>query len=223
MEDICLQNLPVTLAIDRAGIVGADGETHHGIFDISYLLPMPNMTIYTPGDASQLKDALGEAVKKNGPAAVRYPRGKARDMKAEKNLDLSFSGKNIRLSSGKKVDILAVGTMLDKAIAAKEILSKKRIDCGIVNIAVIDKNFDIEDYIPEDKGKTLVVTLEDNVIIGGFGEYLGMLISAEDKKRQVLNLGWTNEFIQHGSQDELFAKYGLDGEGIARAIEAKLK
>lgn len=223
LEDLCLQNLPVTLAIDRAGIVGADGETHHGIFDISYLLPMPGMTIYTPSDGKQLKLALEAAVKSDSPTAVRYPRGKAKDIPELEGLDDSGMG-NHRLYEGKDADLLAVGNMLEHALGAKNILESKGIDCGIINVSCIDKEKGLQDYLIDGSNARLVVTLEDNVLIGGFGEFFTAMASREAKSNyEVLNLGWPDKFIEHGTQGELFSRYGLDAKGVAQAILNKLK
>ena len=150
IEDVCLQKLPVTFAIDRAGIVGADGETHHGIFDLSYLLPLPNMTVLAPCDAHQLEDMLEYAISKDAPFAIRYPRGSA-DMTS--HIEGSFELKNNVISEGKDVNIIAVGTMLNKAIKASEILKEQGIDAKVCSASVL-KPFD--DSIIDSSDKLIV-------------------------------------------------------------------
>lgn len=211
IEDVCLQKLPVTFAIDRAGIVGADGETHHGIFDLSYLLPLPNMTVLAPCDAHQLEDMLEYATSKDVPFAIRYPRGSA-DM--TRHIEGSFELKNNVISEGKDVNIIAVGTMLNKAIKASEILKEQGIDAKVCSASVL-KPFDDSIINSSDK---LIVTLEDNLIRGGFGEYI-----AANYTNIVVNLGWPDKFIEHGDCEYLYKKYGLDAESIAERIRQELE
>lgn len=211
IEDVCLQKLPVTFAIDRAGIVGADGETHHGIFDLSYLLPLPNMTVLAPCDAHQLEDMLEYATSKDAPFAIRYPRGSA-DM--TRHIEGSFELKNNVISEGKDVNIIAVGTMLNKAIKASEILKEQGIDAKVCSASVL-KPFDDNIINSSDK---LIVTLEDNLIRGGFGEYI-----AANYTNMVVNLGWPDKFIEHGDCEYLYKKYGLDAESIAERIRQELE
>ena len=211
IEDVCLQKLPVTFAIDRAGIVGADGETHHGIFDLSYLLPLPNMTVLAPCDAHQLEDMLEYAISKDAPFAIRYPRGRA-DM--TRHIEGSFELKNNVISEGKDVNIIAVGTMLNKAIKASEILKEQGIDAKVCSASVL-KPFDDNIINSSDK---LIVTLEDNLIRGGFGEYI-----AANYTNRVVNLGWPDKFIEHGDCEYLYKKYGLDAESIAERIRQELE
>lgn len=211
IEDVCLQKLPVTFAIDRAGIVGADGETHHGIFDLSYLLPLPNMTVLAPCDSHQLEDMLEYATSKDAPFAIRYPRGSA-DM--TRHIEGSFELKNNVISEGKDVNIIAVGTMLNKAIKASEILKEQGIDAKVCSASVL-KPFDDSIINSSDK---LIVTLEDNLIRGGFGEYI-----AANYTNRVVNLGWPDKFIEHGDCEYLYKKYGLDDESIAERIRQELE
>ena len=237
LEDVCLQNLPVTFAIDRAGIVGADGETHHGIFDLSYLIPMPGMTIFTPCDAAELRRMVEVSSRMNTPSAIRYPRGTAEDKDLLEgtylgNLDFNnlsdrLDRWNVRLFKGKDVDILAVGTMLSKAINAREMLKEYDIDVGIISISVVKDgrfpNRTMSDYGLGDLDEAkLIVTLEDNVLAGRFGEMFNGIFnrSFDDSlaDTRVINLAWPDAFIEHGSQDELYAKYRLDAEGIANTI-----
>ena len=211
IEDVCLQKLPVTFAIDRAGIVGADGETHHGIFDLSYLLPLPNMTVLAPCDANQLEEMLEYAVSKDAPVAIRYPRGSA-DM--TKHIVGNGEIKNNIISEGKDVSIIAVGNMLNKAIRAADILKEHGIDAKVCSASVL-KPFDDSIISSEDK---LIFTLEDNLIRGGFGEYI-----AANYTNNVVNLGWPDKFIEHGDCEYLYKKYELDAESIAERIRRELE
>lgn len=211
IEDVCLQNIPVTIAIDRAGIVGADGETHHGIFDLSYLLPLPNMTVLAPCDAGELEKMLEFAVSKDAPVAIRYPRGNA-DM--TKHFDDNGEIKNNVVSEGKDVNIIAVGTMLNTAIKVAGILKEQGIKAKVCSASVL-KPFDDSIISPGDK---LVVTLEDNLIRGGFGEYI-----SASYPNKVINLGWPDKFIEHGDCEYLYKKYGLDAEAIAERIRRELE
>lgn len=207
IEDVCLQNLPVLFAIDRAGIVGADGETHHGIMDISYLLSIPNMKILTPGTGNQLQAMIEYGFKINGPVAIRYPRGEC-DLTKEKEY---YSGGNKRLFNGKDGDIWAVGPMWEFAVNARNILAEKNMDYGVVMVNSV-KPIDLTLF---DEKCTNLITVEDGMSIGGFGQYMRANISQNHK---VLNLGWPDNFIEHGSQNDLYKKYKLDGEGIAERI-----
>lgn len=207
IEDVCLQNLPVVFAIDRAGIVGADGETHHGIFDLSYLRTMPGMTVLTPADGGQLASLLRYAVRLNGPCAIRYPRGGCSFDRLEAAKE--FDGKNRRLAEGKDVDIWAVGNMTETALKARSILTDRGIDAGVVSVLQV-KPLDLSCL----GSSTLLVTLEDNLLAGGFGEGFARQCGAGN----VLSLGWPDQFIEHGGCDDLYRKYGLDADRIAERI-----
>lgn len=212
LEDVCLTKLPVVFAIDRAGIVGADGETHHGLFDLSYLLPMPNMTVLTPCGAGQMQAMLKYALQQDGPVAVRYPRG-ACPSSAE--AEMEFDGKNRRLYSGTDADIWAVGRMTETALKAREILRERGIDAGVVDVTVV-KPMDLHCLEDEEK---LIVTLEDNVLTGGFGQ----AFSAASGRRNVLCLGWPDKFIEHGSCEGLYRRYGLDAASVAERIGERIE
>jgi len=212
LEDVCLQQLPVVFAVDRAGIVGADGETHHGIFDLSYLSLMPGMTVLTPKDGNQLEAMLEYAFTLNGPVAIRYPRGKC---EFDASVNSKYDGGNIRISEGRDADILAVGNMTETAVAAAEILRQNGHDVGVVDIAEVKP---ISDEMLSNDGK-LIVTLEDNVIAGGFGENLVEIIGSSD----MLILGWPDQFIEHGDTGALYERYGLDPVSVAERISEKLE
>ena len=211
LEDVSLQGLPVVFAIDRAGVVGSDGETHQGIFDIAYLSTVPDMTVLAPSDGTQLRKMLRYALLLDGPCAVRYARGKCVEPEDD---GVPFDGKNIRLSSGKDADIWAVGSMLDKALEAQALLSAIGIDIGIVDVTCphpVDTSL-IEEGKP-------VFTIEDGVISGGFGEQLKAKLAGN---ADVTIMAWPDKFIEHGSCDDLYARYKLDGKSVAERIKESL-
>lgn len=208
VHDVALQNLHVIFALDRAGLVGADGETHHGVFDLSYLGMIPNMTILAPADGAQLEDALEYAVDYNGPIAVRYPRGESVG-----NHDKlpKFTGENIVISEGKDATILAVGSMLDESIKAAELLKSERYDVGVINVCAV-KPFNLN----SNTQSKLIVTVEDNVVKGGFGE--AFRNEHSDTYKNVLIIGIPDRFINHGTVKQLREECGIDAESIARKV-----
>ena len=216
MEDVCMQNLPVVFAIDRAGVVGADGETHHGIYDLSYLLTMPEMTVLTPHDGPGLEKAIDYALNLGRPAAVRYPRGEANSYDDIDNKEITSTNcssiRNERVFSGHDVDIWACGKMYDFGRKTADILKEKGIDAGLVDVEIV-KPLDISAL---DTGCRLIVTLEDNDVSGGFGLHMAGTLSGSDT--EILNFGWPDKFIEQGSFEELAHKYGLMPEQIAERI-----
>lgn len=217
IEDVCLQGLPVVLCIDRAGIVGADGETHHGIFDISYLKHMPNMTVMAPKDGEELKAMMELAASLDSPCAIRYPRGEAARLGLDCPVEL---GKAQRLEDGRDVDIWALGSMTEKALEAARILKKSDIDAGVVNMAFV-RPLDMDMLARSAKKVPLLVTLEDNVVTGGAGQEIDAALINEDVK--VINIGWPDKFIEHGTCGQLYEKYGMDGASIAERIIEELE
>lgn len=210
IEDIALQNLHVVFAIDRAGLVGADGETHHGQFDLSYMSMIPGMTVLTPADGNQLAEMLEFAVDMDGPVAIRYPRGSSvgEHLRIKK-----FQGKNNNISEGIDVTIMAVGSMLDEALKAAELLKKCGYKVGVTNVAVVK---------PLDKtwasiNTRLVVTLEDNVKRGGFGE--NFYSEFGDCDFDIINIAIPDKFIEHGSVSQLRKECGIDSESVAERIK----
>ena len=217
LHDVCLQNLPVVFAIDRAGIVGEDGETHQGVFDLSYLTHIPNMTIMSPKCTDELKYMLDWALKQNYPIAIRYPKGKDSNnviLSGKKNFQ---KGKWEILMEGGKLAIIAVGKMVQNAVLVREKFLNVGIDITVINANFI-KPIDTELLKKLVKDKCKIVTLEDNVITGGFGAEVLQFVNSIDNNVSVLNLGFKDEFITHGSVDILYKKYGLDVEGIFASI-----
>lgn len=211
IEDICLQNLHVVFAVDRAGLVGADGETHHGMFDLSYLNMIPNMKILCPADGNQLEEMLEYAVHQyDGPIAIRYPRGSSQ----ENHLRLKpFTGENTVLSVGKDVTILAVGAMLDTGIEAAGLLREHGFDAGVTAINVV-KPMDAAAVNSETK---LVVTLEDNTIIGGFSDEFDRV--NREKAFGILNFALPDQFIEQGSIPELREECAMTPEDVVKGVE----
>ncbi|MEG0292363.1 MAG: 1-deoxy-D-xylulose-5-phosphate synthase [Anaerovoracaceae bacterium] len=212
--DVCLQNLPVIFAIDRAGVVGEDGETHHGLFDITYLKAIPNLVILAPRDGNELEAMMEYAVSLNCPVAIRYPRGDSGNMEIPV-LDLEMGAEVIK--EGSDVEIWAAGSMTKTAYMCAEMLNDKGISAGVVNarfIQPIDKNRLIESA----KRTKYIVTLEDGILEGGFGETVNKIICETKSDVEVVNLGWPKQFIEHGSTRELVAKYKLDKVGVTERI-----
>ena len=209
VQDVALQDLHVVFAVDRAGLVGADGETHHGVFDLSYLGMIPGMTIMAPADGNQLSEMLEFAVNMKGPVAIRYPRGSCQG----DHLRLArFKGSNTVISEGKDVQILAVGSMLDEAFRTAAILKEKGISAGVTNVAVV-KPLDTSWNCLEAK---LVVTLEDNVLAGGFGESF-----TEEYKGcafDIINIAIPDRFVEHGDIKSLRSESGIDAASAAERI-----
>ncbi len=215
--DVCMQNLPVVFAIDRAGNVGADGETHHGVFDLSYLSHMPNMTVLAPKDGKELADMMEYALTLNGPCAIRYPRGEAVDCTDETGSPV-IDGSSERLLHGNDIEIFAVGKMVSIGIEACKKLRSRGIEAGLVNARIV-KPCDRNAILSAAEKVKHLVTLEDNVLDGGFGSTVNSLLAEEGRTDvRVFNIGWPDKFIEQGSMDELFEKYGLDAESIAERV-----
>lgn len=217
IEDVCLQNMPVTFCIDRAGIVGADGETHHGVFDISYLKHIPNLTVLAPKDGKELEEMMEYSLTLDGPCAIRYPRGNAHEIDDAGCIEYA---KAQQLKEGDNIEIWAVGTMAKAALDAAEILKTKGINAGVVNTRFI-KPLDIQKLSDSAAKMNLIVTVEDNVISGGTGEEISRHLVGTNT--DVLNIGWPVKFIEHGTCQELYTKYAMDAESIAERILKKLE
>lgn len=220
LHDVCLQNLHVIFAIDRAGIVGQDGETHHGVFDIAFLKHIPNMTVLAPADGKELELMLEDAINNiKGPVAIRYPRGSSQALdKYEAMLSTQKTKVGAcepeliyesRKKQKKKLTIIALGSMMEKALGACNRLEENNYQIKIINpkVATQDKLEKLNSLIVEEQN---ILTIEDGVIIGGFGE----MVALNNMDKKVLNMGFPREFIPAGTQDELFKVYGLSSEGI---------
>lgn len=215
IHDVALQNLPVVFAIDRAGLVGADGATHHGAFDLSFLLCIPNMVVMTPADENECRQMLYTAYCHDGPTAVRYPRGGGMSVTPDTTMTAIPLGKAEVRRSGKKVAILAFGSMLPAALAAGE-----SIDATVVNMRFA-KPLD-EACIREVAGEhDVLVTIEENAVVGGVGAEVSRVLDTLESRPRLLRLGLPDRFEDHGEQGQLLAELGLDKAGILSAI-AKL-
>jgi 1-deoxy-D-xylulose-5-phosphate synthase len=215
IHDIALQKLPVVFAIDRSGIVGDDGPTHHGCFDLSYLRIIPNMVVIAPKDGGELRDSLKFAADwQEGPVAIRYPRGSAPDIDIDHELRPMELGSWQLLRPGGDLVILAVGSMVYPAVAAGEILEKDGFQAGVVNCRFV-KPLD-EKLLSEILSRNEhILTVEENSLAGGFGSAVSDFSRARDFGCKIHSLGIPDEFIPHGDRNLLLKKLGLDAEGIA--------
>lgn len=219
IHDVCLQNFPVVFAIDRAGIVGEDGATHQGLFDISFLRHIPNLLFMAPKDAQELRAMLRFAVQHNGPSAIRYPRGKVGDKRIRGSEDKIEMGRSEVLTEGEDVAIIAVGNVVHPSLKVAEMLKGDGINACVVNARFI-KPLD-EDLIISLCGKVKkIVTVEENMLAGGFGSaILECLNNAGLHDVKVKRIGVSDEFVEHGAQGILRKKYGLDEEGIYKTAK----
>lgn len=220
LHDVCMQNLPVVLAIDRAGLVGSDGETHQGVFDLSYLTEMPNMTVMAPKNKWELSDMLKYAIAYDAPIALRYPRGEAYDGLAKKREPIVY-GKCEEIIAGEKVLLFALGSMVKTAVGVCEQLEEQGIHATLVN-ARFAKPFD-EAYLKEHmEAYSLIVTMEENVALGGFGEHVACFLRKEGYQGKVLSIAIADTFVEHGNVSVLQKELGIDEDGVVRQILEKL-
>ena len=216
IHDIALQNLPVMFAIDRAGLVGADGPTHAGSFDLSFLRCIPNLIVMTPSDEQECRQMLTTAFYHNGPSAVRYPRGGGPGATVQKDLSTLAIGKGEIRRQGKKIGILAFGSMLTPALEVGE-----RLNATVANMRFV-KPLDIDLVRDLAKSHDVIITIEENSIMGGAGAAVMEAMQALNLETPILCLGLPDNFIEHGVHETMLANCGLDVEGIITAIEKKL-
>ncbi|TNI87040.1 1-deoxy-D-xylulose-5-phosphate synthase [Aeromonas sobria] len=218
IHDVALQGLPVLFAIDRAGLVGADGPTHQGAFDISFLRTVPNMVVMTPSDENECRQMLYTGYLHQGPAAVRYPRGSSlSDAPVSSEMQALELGKGRIVREGKGTAILAFGTLLHAAKAAAEALDATLVDMRFV------KPMDEALVLSLAASHDHFVTLEDNAIMGGAGSAVNELLMRNKQCKPVLNLGLPDRFVEQGTQQEIYTLLGLDETGIQRSIESWLQ
>ena len=217
VHDVALQELPVVFAIDRAGLVGEDGATHHGAFDLSYLRHIPNMVVAAPKDEEELRHLLFTAISSNRPFAVRYPRGRGYGVNIREPLREIPLGSWEVLREGREVALLATGWTVYQALKAAERLEKKGISVTVVNARFV-KPMDEELLKELARSHGLIVTVEENVVKGGFGSGVNEFLSSWYTGR-VVNLGLPDSFIEHGSQELLRSLVGIDAEGIEKKVE----
>ena len=218
-HDVCLQNLPVVIAIDRAGIVGQDGPTHHGLFDISFLRHIPNMIVAAPKDASELRHMLYSAVQYNRPVAIRYPRGVCIGVDTAGPMKFIPQGQAEVLKEGNDAAILSIGTMLSPALVAAASLEKAGIKTSVVNCRFA-KPLDADLILKVASSAGCVVTVEENALQGGFGAAVLELLEEHGVQVPLKRVGVADEFIEHGGQDELRSKAGLDAPSIEAAVKS---
>ena len=217
LHDVCLQNLHVVLALDRGGLVGADGPTHHGVFDFAYLRPIPNMVVMAPKDENELRRMLKTAIDHDGPIALRYPRGEGWGVEMEKEIRPLEIGKGELLRDGKDIAIIAIGNTVVPALKAAQDLAKLGIDAAVVNARFV-KPLDRELLLEVLTRIPRAITVEDNVLQGGFGSAVAELLADEGMTGVSLRrLGVPDRFIPHGTQDELRKICGIDKDAVAQA------
>ena len=221
LHDVCIGSLPVVFAIDRAGIVGADGETHQGIFDLSFLATMPNMTIMAPKNKWELSDMMKFAVTMDSPVAVRYPRAAAYCGLEEYRAEIEYGKSELIYEEG-GVAIFAAGAMVEVAEKVREILKEKGYECSLVNARFI-KPLDGDMLIRMSESHDLIVTMEDNVLSGGYGEHVTAFCEMNELKASVLSIAVPDEFVPHGSIAILREKLGMDPLSVAGRIINKLQ
>lgn len=221
IHDVCLQNLPVTLCLDRAGLVGEDGPTHHGVFDLSYLRQMPNMCVMAPKDEEELRHMLATAIAIEGPAAVRYPRGAGLGVPLTDSLETLPVGKAEVLQEEGTIAFLAVGTMVEKAKEAAAILKEEGIEAAVVNMRFI-KPLDTELLGEMARTKKLLITAEENVLASGFGSAVAEYLADHGIEVPLLRFGIPDRFIEQGTRRELLSLCGLQPDEMAERIRERL-
>ncbi len=216
IHDVCLQNLPVLFAVDRAGLVGSDGETHQGIFDLSFLSMIPNMTVMSPKNGTELADMVRFALKLDSPCAIRYPRGEAYDGYKEFSSPVIY-GKSEWIYEEEDIVLISVGHMFETCANVREKLKEIGYNCSLVNARFI-KPLDEEMLQKAAKDHRLLVTVEENVKNGGFGEHVAAWLNATEANTSLLSIAVPDAYIEHGNVQVLRKESGLDEESITRKI-----
>lgn len=219
IHDVCMQNLPVVMCVDRAGLVGQDGETHQGMFDLSFFNLIPNITIMAPKDFKELEEMLEFAVSLKAPVVIRYPRGtENKKIKFDKQEKIEL-GKSEILTQGEDITIVAIGKMVAKALEVKEELEKEGKTAEVINARFL-KPFDEQTIINSKRKTKNIITLEDNTIIGGLASKVEELVSKNKENNiQFKAFGLPDKFIEHGKVEELEEMYKLDAKSIAKEIK----
>lgn len=220
LHDMCMQNLPVTLMLDRAGLVGNDGETHQGVFDLSYLTMIPNMTVFAPKNRYEFQDAIAFAADFEAPMAIRYPKTDAVRILKEYREPIKL-GKSEWIRRGSRVALLAIGTMVETAMEVEELLAKDGIDATVVNLRFA-KPLDYEMLDEVLDYHSLIVTMEENVLSGGVGEHICRYVELHSTGVRVVTCGIPDKFIHQGSIKELLEETGLDAQSIYQKISTML-
>lgn len=216
IHDVCLQNLPVLFAVDRAGLVGSDGETHQGIFDLSFLSMIPNMTVMSPKNGTELADMVRFALKLDSPCAIRYPRGEAYDGYKEFSSPVIY-GKSEWIYEEEDIVLISVGHMFEICANVREKLKEIGYNCSLVNARFV-KPLDEEMLQKAAKDHRLLVTVEENVKNGGFGEHVAAWLNATEANTSLLSIAVPDAYIEHGNVQVLRKESGLDEESVTRKI-----
>lgn len=216
LHDVCIQNLPVVFAIDRAGLVGSDGETHQGIFDLSYLSSIPNMHIMAPKNKWELSDMIKFAVAFEAPIAIRYPRGEAFDGLKDNREPVEY-GKSEWIYEEEDIVLMAVGSMVKVALEVREQLKDRGYSCSLVNARFV-KPIDEEAVRDACREHKLIVTMEENVLSGGYGEKVRDYVDAIGVTTRVLNIAIPDEYVEHGNVDLLKQEIGIDADSIVKKV-----
>ncbi len=223
LHDVCLQNLPVIFAIDRAGIVGEDGATHQGIFDYSYLRSIPNLIVMAPKDENELRHMLKTAVSCGLPVSLRYPRGRGVGAKLDKIIKTLKIGKGEVLREGADLAVIAIGATVYPALAAAEKMAGEKVSVEVINARFV-KPLDSALILKIASSFKKIIIVEENVLQGGFGSaVLELLAEKGIKDVKIKRLGIPDEFVEHATQAQLRHKYGIDEEGIIRVIKQMVK
>lgn len=221
IHDVCIQGLPVVFAVDRAGVVGSDGETHQGIFDLSFLSSIPGLTVMAPKNKWELSDMLKFAISLNAPAAIRYPRGEAYDGLEGFREEISL-GKSEIIHRGSEIALVALGSMVKTAVSVRDSLKAEGVDCTLVN-ARFAKPIDLEMLRGLSKDHKLIVTLEENVYDGGFGERTRELMSENGINTELLVVAIPDEYVEHGNVELLKKEIGIDADTLRTRIMERYK
>ena len=217
IHDVALQNLPVVFAVDRAGLVGEDGPTHHGVFDLAYLRQIPNITVMAPADENEFTDMLYTAFKMEGPVAIRYPRGAGQGVAVEAEREFIPAGQAVTLHKGKDLAIMAIGRAVVLGLEVQSILQKQGISAELVNMRYV-KPLDQEKVHALAGRFSRMVTIEDNNLAGGFGSAVLESLMDQHQSADVLRFGIKDEFVEHGRVDRLFEYLDLDPESMVEKI-----
>ena len=218
IPDVCITNKNVTFLIDRAGIVGNDGETHHGMFDLSYLNVIPNIIVMSPKDSKELDLMMDLSLDVNLPMAIRYPRGNSYELNVGEYIPIKIGTYEV-ISEGNDIAILAIGTMVKHSIEAKDILINDNINPTIINarfLKPIDEKL-LHEIFKEYK---TIITIEDNVINGGFGSRINKFMVDNNYKSKIVNIGLPDKFVQHGNAEDIYEYVGLSPKDIADKIKS---
>lgn len=218
IHDVALQNLPVVLCLDRAGLVGEDGPTHHGVFDIAYLRQIPNMVCMAPKDENELRQMVYSAIAYNCPCAIRYPRGRACGVEIQEEFTLIEKGKSELLSIGDDVALIAIGSMVQEAIKAKDELLQEKINCSVIN-ARFAKPLDCNLILATARKVKFIVTIEEGILAGGFGSAILELLSDNHINIPTIRMGIKDKFIEQGTRQEILDECNLNSKSIVNVVK----